>query len=115
MLSFLEPLWVLRVCSGVCTAFQAASLDPRCWPSLRFRCRRAERWAGRLYTILLPTCAALQSLVLDLQFEDPSLALALPAGLVFPALQRLVLRLCDAEAVRFGAELLSMTAGHDLS
>lgn len=48
----------------------------------------------------------MRSLRLDIAFENPKLAVALPSGLFFGKLQRLTLRLGDVESVRFTAELL---------
>eukprot|EP00747_Dinoflagellata_sp_TGD_P197493 gnl/TRDRNA2_/TRDRNA2_68916_c0_seq1.p1 gnl/TRDRNA2_/TRDRNA2_68916_c0~~gnl/TRDRNA2_/TRDRNA2_68916_c0_seq1.p1 ORF type:complete len:501 (-),score=92.61 gnl/TRDRNA2_/TRDRNA2_68916_c0_seq1:52-1479(-) len=43
---------------------------------------------------------------LEIAFENPKLAVALPGGLTFAKLRRLSLRLADAEAVSLGVEIL---------
>jgi len=57
--------------------------------------------------LCLSVCARLEHLVLDVVFENPGLALALPAGLLFGGLERLVLQPGDLAAVKLCAELLS--------
>mmetsp|Transcript_130130 Transcript_130130/g.417572 ORF Transcript_130130/g.417572 Transcript_130130/m.417572 type:complete len:612 (-) Transcript_130130:36-1871(-) len=106
VLAFLEPLWILRRCSKVCRAMHAASRNARCWPSLTFATTRAERWLEPFFTILAPACLQLQQLTLDVAFENPSLAVAPPGGLLFRNLNRLVLRPRDVEAAALVAELL---------
>mmetsp|Transcript_93321 Transcript_93321/g.273189 ORF Transcript_93321/g.273189 Transcript_93321/m.273189 type:complete len:663 (-) Transcript_93321:99-2087(-) len=105
-LAYIEALWMLRACGAVCRAMRAASLTSRCWPSLSFCSSRAERWLDGLLQLLMPTCVSMEALALDLAFQNPRLAVALPAGLAFASLRRLRLRLGDAEAARLAAELL---------
>ena len=72
-LSFSEPLAVIRCCAKVCKSFQAASLDPRCWPRLQFRTYCAEKSIDSLCTLLLRACGGLEALTLDLTFQQENL------------------------------------------
>lgn len=107
ILGFLEPLRMLRTCSSVCRTMEHSSRNPRCWPSLRFASRCAERWVDRVFALLVPTCRHLEALVLDIRFEEPRLSVALPAGVHLPKLRKLCLCLRDVEAVNLGVEVLA--------
>ncbi|CAJ1432988.1 unnamed protein product [Effrenium voratum] len=106
VLGFCDARQVVRRCSQVCRSFRAASLHPRCWPTLRVRSRCAERCIDGLCSILLSASAGLQVLTLDLTFQHRNLGVALPAELVLKQLQRLTLRLGDAESAAFACDLL---------
>jgi len=105
-LACLDAVRMLRSCSAVCHAMRAAVMSPRCWLGLRFRSSCAERWLDSLLQLLAAACSSMQALALDFAFENPRLAVSLPARLAFCGLNRLSLRLGDAEAENLGAELL---------
>lgn len=106
ILAFHEPIWVLQTCSAICHAMREATRNPRCWPSLRFRTARAERWIDPLFTILSRAGRSLQSLTLDISFENTQLGMAIPAGLTLSQLRRLSLSIWDEEMLSMAGELL---------
>eukprot|EP00438_Fugacium_kawagutii_P032522 Skav233922 [mRNA] locus=scaffold435:700580:705660:+ [translate_table: standard] len=106
LLSFCEASAALSVYSRVCKSFRAAALHPSVWPSLRLRSGVAERCIDSLCGILMSTCAGLQSLSLDLTFQQADLGIALPAELVLRQLSSLELTLGDPEANTFACDLL---------
>jgi len=106
VLTFHEPVWLLRVCSAVCRTMQVASRDARCWPSLKFSTPKAERWLDGLFALLNTAGYGMQKLALGISFEDTRLGISAPAGLIFTQIRRLTLGLGDAEAVNLGVELL---------
>jgi len=106
VLAFLEVSSLFQACGGVSRAMLVAVRQPQCWPTLRFCSGRCERWLDALFTLLLPTSGCLQALALDIGYENPRLAIALPGGLIFPTLRCLSLRFSDHEAACLAAELL---------
>lgn len=106
VLAFLEVSSLFQACGGVCQAMHGAVRHPQCWSTLRFCSGRAERWLDALSQILLPVSGCLQALALDIGFENPRLAVALPGGLIFGMLRCLSLRFTDYEAANLAAELL---------
>merc|ERR1719424_2546537 len=106
VIAFHDPLWLLQACSPVCHAMRAATRTPRCWPSLRFRTTRAERWIEPLFTILACAGVSLQSLTLDVSFENTRLGMAVPSGMMLTQLRRLSLCIWDNEMANLAVELL---------
>eukprot|EP00811_Abedinium_folium_P006509 NODE_1599_length_2426_cov_5.064811.p1 GENE.NODE_1599_length_2426_cov_5.064811~~NODE_1599_length_2426_cov_5.064811.p1 ORF type:complete len:686 (+),score=190.01 NODE_1599_length_2426_cov_5.064811:61-2118(+) len=107
ILACLPPNVLLRTCSGVCRAMNAASRSSHCWPSLQFLCGRAEALQYNLFSLLAQVCGGLESLSLGLSLsESPQLAISLPAGIHFGQLRRLTLRIGDAEVAALALEIL---------
>ena len=107
LLSFCSASDALRVCSRVCTSFQAAALHSSAWPRLKMRSAAAEHSVDSLCYILMSTCAGLQELSLDLTFQQANLGVALPAELLLKQLRTLELKLGDPEANDLACDLLA--------
>lgn len=67
-----------------------------------------------LFTILSCVSTSLQSLTLDLSFENTRLGMSVPSGLVFSQLRRLSLSIWDAEMADLAVELLECVESSSL-